>query len=296
MGLQHPDLILTESNRFLRLSVQPLVLQAFQYKSSIAFPRHVHDEYSLVVCLQGAVTSEQRGVKESLRPGDLVITSPGVLHASSYAEDGYPTTGLSISLSWTQMRSIWERSTARSARGAIPVFLGKQNWQGVEERARAIVLECREQRPGYVMIAEGLAHRLLFDVLSWWPAELVSLQSPDKVHALDRWQFVVAVEELGRSIQWKQSVDRLCREMDLAANEFRARFEDSVRMPLEQCNRDLVVHRLRNEMAHGTGKLGDLARESGFRSVNHLVGTVRATMKFGSKRLGSVVIPSTPGS
>ena len=293
MGLQHPDLISTESNRFLKLSAQPLVLQAFRYRSPIVFPRHVHDEYSLVVCLQGEVSAEQRGVKECLRPGDLVITSPGVLHASAYAEDGYPTMGLSISLSWSQMRSIWERSTARSARGAIPVFLGKQSWQGVEERARTIVQECREQRPGYAMIAEGLAHRLLADVLSWWPAELATLQHPDGVQPLDRWQFVVAVEELGRSIQWEQSVDRLCREMDLSANEFRARFEDSVRMPLEQCSRDLVVNHLRNEMARGKGKLSELAKEAGFRSVNHLVGTVRAATKSPPKRLGSVALPPT---
>ncbi|MCU0226786.1 MAG: helix-turn-helix domain-containing protein [Bryobacterales bacterium] len=268
----------TASNQFIQLPDESLLLQRFQYRRPMLFPDHVHNEYSLVVCLRGSIIARQRGFQETLHPGEVVITSPGVFHASNYAQDGVPSDGLSITLSWRALVQFAQQLRLPLVHATrIPVFLGKQTSEDLRVRAEAIAKEIEMQEPGYRFVAEGLAQRLLADVLRRWPPELVSQQDPREVQPLERWQFVVAVEHLGLDPDWERSLAAIAERLGCSTADFQARFQASTALTLDDCNLSILLHRAQQELLHGDASVANVAARLGFRSANHLTGALRST-------------------
>lgn len=184
-------------------------MQRFAYREEIEFPEHSHDELSIVVCTSGMIESSQFGMRETMRPGDVLVTNRMVRHGSRYlCEKNCVASGITIELSLEMQRRL-------GVFGSL--YLGRLRLERVEQIVNDLERELLEQRAHTEIMRVVLAQELLVRVMREWPVDLVRPGTVEEAVLLTRREFVETAAALQRG-QWEDEWEEV---------EFLHRFENT---------------------------------------------------------------------
>jgi AraC-like DNA-binding protein len=260
---------------FVSSEESALRVQLFAHDASIAFPQHVHNETSIVICTDGSLESTQFGHREVLREGDVVITNREIPHSSHYVFDGKPTRGVTIDVSRFAFRHLVDGGVDSQLANAR--FLGKLHIPEVGRIATEIEAEHANCRPGNKVMIDALSRLLVVRVLRSWPKELVQLHEVESSPQLPR-------HELVRSIEWMNEVplsvfgvNQLARQVNRSSSVFSRLFVRSTGESPHRFYSRMMMIRASQMLAHSDRSVKDIALSLGFRSLSHFSSAFRAT-------------------
>src|SRR5438876_11395196 len=70
---------------------------------------HTHDEYNIILCLNGGFEFWVRNARETLEPGDVLVVNPGEVHYGKYGQGSSESAGLTLHLTERAMKEIMQR-------------------------------------------------------------------------------------------------------------------------------------------------------------------------------------------
>jgi len=253
-----------------------LFLQHFQPTQTVSYEPHTHSEYHVVVCLEGAVTKTQMGHHHVIEAGESIMGNFGVEHASSYRVGSRGSESVCLSVDRRMMECFLPPSLiVRDAGQRVPVFLGRLQSQALLDCARDVATELRERRPGYELVVDGLAMRMLVEAMRMWPAHKVEMCDVDWTPRLPRRDFVRAYEFMRWCRKDEFRLDQLSRLLGTSevhfARLFRAAAKES---PASFFNR-LLLHRSVEMLRDRSLSVKEVGYELGFKTSSHFVAVFR---------------------
>lgn len=222
---EHGRYALPSENRFWTTKDLGVGLQNFRYTKEIQFPDHSHSQSSIVICLGGSLECRQFGCRETLNPGDVVITNRNVPHASQYSRGGGISQGLTLDLN---------PDTAAQLNVAGRIYMGKLNLPQVARMANELLAEIEHKSLGYEYMMNGLTHQILFTVLRQWPADLVLQRQDATAEYLPRTHFVSAVEKMQREASTAAQPAILAEEFGYTTHRFEELFRQTTRRSIDE--------------------------------------------------------------
>lgn len=278
-----------ESSYWSRLDGK-LFLQHFYPSRLVEYPCHTHSEYNIVVCLEGAVSKTQMGETHVIEAGEAVMCNFGVEHASSYRTGSRAAESVSLTVDRRILSGLLSPQQSGKEEGHhIPVLLGRINSPVLYSCACDVVNELKERRPGYEVVLEGLAMRMLIETLRAWPVRRIEQFEVDWTPRLPRRDFVRAYEFMRWCRKDDFRLDHLSRVLNSSEARFARLFRASVNeSPASFFNRILLCRGcmlLRDKSL----SVKEISHLLGFKTASHFVVAFRR--EFGttpqSYRLGA---------
>ncbi len=250
-----------------------LRVQLFEHEMPVAFPQHVHNETSIVMCTDGSLESTQFGHREILRAGDLVITNREVPHGSHYVLDGKRTKGVTIDLN----RDAFERLVhyGVGSQRARARFIGKLHLPEVAKIAAEIEAEHVNRRPGSNIMIDALARQLVVSVLRSWPKELVQLHEVASGPRLPRHELVQSIEWMNVVPLSAFGVKELARRVNRSSSVLSRLFVNSTGKSPHRFYYDIMMANASEMLSKSDRSVKDIALSLGFRSVSHFSSAFR---------------------
>ena len=169
--------------------------QYFRPSGDVTYEPHTHSEYTLVVCLAGAVSKTQFGGNCVVGRGGAVMGNFGVEHASAYLRDGEPCEAVSLTVNRKALDQLLaEFQLPLPHENARPVFLGSLENPILSRSAEELARELQARDRGHKVVIQGLGMRMLVEALRAWPRSQVDRCEVDARPRLPRRDFVRAYE------------------------------------------------------------------------------------------------------
>jgi len=257
-------------NEFFAVAGSCARIQHFHYSDKLCYPDHTHNETSVVICLKGTVESTQLGRKERLLPGEVLITNRGTVHSSRYCTDGDISEGITLDFNFEAFARILHSSLL-----ALPpsvddsLFLGKLRLEPVAAMARTLLGEIEAGKAGYEMIVEGLARRILIEVVRSWPLKSVAPIQNIMNAQLPRWEFIKAIQYMHYCKKYQFRLESLCRELATSPSRFSRLFRNTTGQSPLHCYNRLLMDSAFLTLQRQERSVKDVAYSLGFKSVSH---------------------------
>ena len=183
-------------SRFWSRADGQITVQHFSPGEAVAYQPHTHSEYTVIVCLAGAVSKTQLGATYHIETGEMMVGNFGVEHASAYLQDARgDCQAVSLSVDRRILDPLLEPASLPLPQGQkSPVFVGKSHVPVIQRCAQEIAQELRNRKLGQGIVIEGLATRMLIETLRAWPRANIDLCQVDWTQRLPRHEFVRAYE------------------------------------------------------------------------------------------------------
>lgn len=247
-------------------------LQVFRPSQSVSYAPHTHSEYNLVVCLEGAVHKMQMGNTQVIEAGEAMMGNFGVEHASVYETGTRGCESVCLTVDRRVLgRLIGEINLSPEEGLPVPVFLGRLASDVIRDCARDVVTEMREQRPGYDMVLEGLAIRMLVEALRIWPSSRMERCDVDWTPRLPRRDFVRAYEFMRWCRKDQFRLQHLARFLGSSEERFTRLFRTSANeSPAVFFNR-LLLRRGSDLLRDRSLSVKEISYQLGFKTSSHFV-------------------------
>ena len=127
-----------------------ITVQHFSPRETVAYQPHTHSEYTIIVCLAGAVSKTQLGETYHIEAGEMMIGNFGVEHASAYLQEGRKECqAVSLSVDRRILDPLLEPASLPLPKGPkSPVFVGKLYLPVIQHCAQEIAQELRNRQAG----------------------------------------------------------------------------------------------------------------------------------------------------
>jgi AraC-like DNA-binding protein len=231
---------------------------------------HTHPEYCVMLCLSGAIQVAQEGEAEILRPGEILIVSPGHRHRCSFGLDREHSRGLTFILRPVLLRSILEAmSLPCCAISRDFVFRGKARSEEAFELVPKLIYEFDERRRGYATMLETLARQILIHLFREWRADTVL---PLERHAMPElpWPHMHrATEYMNAHGKGFFRLSELCANVGVSPSRFIPLFRNSSGMSPHTYYNCLLVLKARRLLQVEGSSTKEAAYTLGFRNVSH---------------------------
>jgi AraC-like DNA-binding protein len=252
-------------------------VQHFRSKSDVFYPLHAHSEYTVVVCLAGAITIQQLGHEQIIVPGEAVIGNCGVFYSSTYrAQNGRSCEAVSISLDRRLMESLTNDFEMLSWEGATcPAFIGKAQGSVLQGCAEELAQELKGGQEGGKIMIETQAIRLLVETMRLWPRMGIAKIKADGSQRLTRNEFVRAFEFMRGCRKENFRLQFLCRFLGSSEERFTRLFLSSTHQTPASFYNRMLLDRACGLLADPALSIKETAFELGFKSSSHFIAAFR---------------------
>ena len=258
-----------------------IFLQHFYPSKSVEYPFHTHSEYNIVVCLKGAVSKTQMGETHVIEAGEAVMCNFGVEHASTYQTGNCIAESVSLTVDRRILSGLLSPHQSDKQGGRrVPVLLGRIKSPVLYSCACDVVKELEERRPGYQVVLEGLAMRMLIETLRTWPVRRIEQFEADWTPRLPRRDFVRAYEFMRWCRKDEFRLDHLSHVLNSSEARFARLFRASVNeSPASFFNRILLCRgcMLLRDRSLSVKEIGHLL---GFKTASHFAVAFRREFGF----------------
>ncbi len=249
-----------------------IFLQHFYPSQALKYPPHTHSEYNIVVCLEGAVSKTQMGETHVIEAGEAMVGNFGVEHASGYETANHGSDSVSLTVDRRILSGLVPDYEIGGGEGhRVPVLLGRIQSPVLYGCAHDVVKELDERRPGYEIVVEGLAFRMLIETLRAWPARRIEQCEVDWTQRLPRRDFVRAYEFMRWCRKDDFRLDHLSRMLGSSEARFARLFRASANQSPASFFNHILLYRgsmLLQDKALSVKEVGYLL---GFKTASHFV-------------------------
>jgi AraC-like DNA-binding protein len=233
---------------------------------------HTHDEYNIIICLDGAIDCIVGGVRQTLSPGEVLVVNPGELHWNSYPNEPAGAVGVTLHVSEGAMkRTIHQMRLPLELEASSISFVGKARDAALLPFAEELLCELDERQNGFEMVAQALVTQLIVHLLRRCLSPMV--QSPKRIlsRQLPSWQMVRAVEYMNACGKRNFKLTDLCATVGTSASRFIQLFKNSAgagMSPHEFYNR-LLISKARQYLVEPACSIKEVSFELGFQNESH---------------------------
>jgi AraC-like DNA-binding protein len=233
---------------------------------------HTHDEYNIIICLDGAIDCIVGAARETLAPGEVLVVNPGELHYNSYPKEPTGAVGVTLHVSEGAMkRTIHRMRLPLDLETTTISFIGKARDPALLPFAEELLSELDERQNGFEMVAQALVTQLIVHLLRRCLSPVV--QTPRRVlqRQLPSWQMVRAVEYMNACGKRNFKLTDLCATVGTSATRFIQLFKNSAgaeMSPHEFYNR-LLMSKAREYLADPSCSVKEVSFELGFQNESH---------------------------
>jgi AraC-like DNA-binding protein len=231
---------------------------------------HTHPEYCVMLCLSGAIKVIHGNEPDVLRPGEILIVSPGDRHRCRFGMEDEHSRGLTFILRPALLRSISESmSLPCCAFSRDFVFLGKARSEEAFELVPKLIDEFQEQRRGYVTMIETLARQILIHLFREWRADTMLPLQRNAVPELPWPHMHRATEYMNAHGKGLFRLSELCANVGVSPSRFIPLFRNSSGMSPHRYYNSLLVFKARRLLQAEGSSTKEAAYSLGFRNVSH---------------------------
>lgn len=254
-----------------------LHVQVYRANSLASYTPHIHSEFNIVVCLEGAVETHQLGEADVAERGEAMMGSnPGVEHSSLYHPGPRGCHAVSVTFFPGLLRSMLRAHSMPAVRGNhVPVYVGKVGSATIERAAREIVDEMQNRDFAHEAIIEGLAMRILVETLRMWSKQTSGDLPEDPTPRLARRDHVRSYEFMRWCRKDEFRIQRLCRFLGTSEECFNRLFRASTNdSPAAFYNR-LLLEQGCQLLRDPSLSVKEVSYQLGFKTPSHFVVTFR---------------------
>ena len=251
-------------------------LQHFRHESQIAFPDHSHNETSIVICTGGSLESVQMGIREVLRPGDVIITNRNIIHSSRYGLEGDASEGLALDLdARTHLSVLRELSLRTPNQIESCVFLGKIHLPHAAAMGKDLIRAAELIPAKSTLDVNRLMQQILVDVIRAWPPGAIRPMEHKTEPRLRRWDFIRGVQLMMAIDRDRFTVKSLSEEFALASSTFNKLFRNTTGISAMQLFHRILIRRACRLLKDETVSIKEVAYSLKFLSVSHFCALFR---------------------
>jgi AraC-like DNA-binding protein len=253
-----------------------IFLQHFHPSQTAEYTPHTHSEYHIVVCLEGAVLKTQLGETQVIEAGQALAGNFGVEHSSCYATARGRSESVTLTVDRRMLSGLLPGYRFEAERGdRLPVLLGRLDSPLIYQCAREVAPELKERKPGYEVVLEGLAMRMMIETLRAWPVRKIELCEVDWTPRLPRRDFVRACEFMRWCRKDDFRLDQLSRMLGISESRFTRLFRASANEgPAAFFNRILLC-RASALLRDRSLSVKEISYDLGFKTASHFVASFR---------------------
>lgn len=262
--------------RFWTRPDNQVTLQYFHPSVDVEYQPHSHSEYTIVVCLAGAVTKSQLGRTVTIGPGEMMLGNFGVEHASGYARDGRGCEALCLSLDRRLVDRLLEAARLPlPTDDKSPVFLGRLASPVIHTCALEMVQELQRCELGQAIVLESLALRMLVETLRAWPRTQVEHCAVDWTPRLPRAEFVRAYEFMRWCRKEDFRMEHLCEYLSSSEERFTRLFRAATSLAPAQFYNEMLLDRGRTLLEEPELSIKQVGNALGFKTSSHFIAAFR---------------------
>jgi AraC-like DNA-binding protein len=253
-----------------------LCVQHVRSMQSAIYRPHSHQEYGIVVCLEGEVFKTQMGSTTTIGPGEVAMCNSCVDHASGYlaGTKGYEAVCIAVErgamaahVNGFQLPAVGETTG--------PVFSGKLASRVLHVCAHDIVRELRNRELGHKLVIEGLATRMLIETLRAWPRSHVGQSEIDPAPRLPRRDFIRAYDFMRWCKKDAFRVQHLCQFLSSSEERFTRLFMAATNSTPANFYNQLLLERSRDLLRDSGFAVKAISFELGFKTTSHFIVSFR---------------------
>jgi len=248
-----------------------LTVQYFRSDMDVAFEPHVHPEYTVVICLQGAVSLDQLGQSVMIGPGEALIVNGEFEHSGSWHRLGAAVNEIvCVSVRPDCLSRLLAGFDLPAGEGAtVPTFSGTVALPVLRESVLELIGEMTGERPGRGVLLENLATRLVIHILRDWPREAIRPVKTASAPRLSRREFYLAHDFMRSCRKEDFRLQRLCRLLGTSEERFSRLFVNTTgRTPANFYNR-LLLDRAQDLLRNHKLSVKEIGYELGFKTSSH---------------------------
>jgi AraC-like DNA-binding protein len=254
-----------------------LHVQWYRADSQVTFEAHTHSEFNIVVCLDGAVHTQQLGDGETAEAGQAMMGSnPGVEHSSQYLPGRHGCQAVSLTFAPEVLSSLFQACSFPAVRhGHLPAFTGKVSSSTIERAAREIVEEIQNRAFAHEAVIEGLAMRILVESFRLWPMGRTDEIPADTMPRLARRDHVRAFEFMRWCRKDSFRIQHLCRFLGTSEERFHRLFRATTNASPASFYNRLLLEQGCTLLEDPALSIKEISCQLGFKTPSHFVVTFR---------------------
>ena len=258
-----------------------LCLQHVLLEKDISYAPHTHSEYTIVLCLNGAITKTQLGQTQVVEPGEVMMGNFGIEHASSYLSNGGQCEAVCLTFNRSLLANLAAEFLLPIPRHDDgPVFLGKLSNPVIWDCAKNVVREMQGQQHGHKIVIEALASRMLVETLRAWPRHQLENCKVDMKPRLPRRDFVRAHEFMRWCRKDEFRLQHLCSFIGSSEERFTRLFQAATNdTPAIFYNR-MLLERGRSLLLDDCLSIKEISYQLGFKTSSHFIVAFRRQFGF----------------
>jgi AraC-like DNA-binding protein len=231
---------------------------------------HTHPEYCVMLCLSGAIRVIHGNEPDVLRPGEILIISPGDRHRCRFGLENQHSRGLTFILRPAMLRSILEAmSLPCCAFSRDFEFHGKTRSEEAFGLVPKLLEEFRGRRRGYETMVETLARQILIHLFREWPPDAVFPFERSAAPELPWPHMHRATEYMNAHGKGAFRLSDLCANVGVSPSRFIPLFRNSSGLSPHSYYNSLLVFKARRLLQVEGSSTKEAAYSLGFRNVSH---------------------------
>jgi len=239
---------------------------------------HTHDEYNIIICLDGTFECFVRGGRETLRPGEVMVLNPGEVHHSNYPE-GASAAGLTLHVPENAMKRILHSMRVpMELESSSITFNGKARDSELLTFTHELVSELDSRQNGFELVAQALVIQLIVHLLRRCLTPTVQTRGPAIPRQLPSWQMVRALEYMNVCGKNNFKVTDLCSNAGTSVTRFIELFKNSVttRMTPHAFYNHLLITKAKQHLTDPACSVKEVSFELGFQNESHFCKVFRS--------------------
>lgn len=248
-----------------------LSVHHFRAETEVYYEPHTHPEYTLVICLAGAVSLCQYGQTTTIGPGEALLSNGELEHSGSFIpRDGSGCEVINISLQRDRIAELLNDFDLPKWQAAFaPIFLGLVTLPAEWDEAKEMAGELSSSRPGRDAMIATLAVRLFLHIIRLWPRSAIQTVRVQPVARLTRKEFHLAYDFMRSCRKEDFRLNRLCRRLGTSEERFSRLFYNSTgQTPASFYNR-LLLGRAQALLRQPRTSIKEVGYEVGFKTSSH---------------------------
>jgi len=233
---------------------------------------HTHDEYNIILCLNGGFEFSLRDARETLEPGDVLVVNPGEVHHGKYGQGSSESRGLTLQVPERQMKEIMQRMRLPIDVDRSSVrFFGRIYDFSLLALSEELLDEIERHPSGYEMVAQALILKLIVHLLRHCLRPTIEAPATVLPRQLPSWQMVRALEYMNANGKSSFSLLKLCSNVGTSATRFINLFKNSVPngMSPHAFYNQLIIKKAKRLLGEPGFSVKEVSYQLGFQNESH---------------------------
>ncbi|HXF27154.1 MAG TPA: AraC family transcriptional regulator [Bryobacteraceae bacterium] len=231
---------------------------------------HTHAEYSIVMCMSGAVEVLYEDRREIVRSGEILIVNPGEVHRCRFGVDAPNSRGFTLIVRPAVLHAVVEAmALPYSYFSRVFRFQGKFRNPEAFELTAKLIDEYREQRRGYGPMIEMMVRQILVHLFRSWPSDAVLPLEFRLAPQLPWLHMHRAMEYMNSHGKGAFRLPDLCDHVGASASRFIPLFKNSSGISPHSYYNALLIFKARRLLQVEGSSTKEAAYALGFKNVSH---------------------------